>query len=59
MNVELPANIQQFIEEGMAEKKISLLGVMFSLILNLFMDVLFSTLGGLIGWSVFKPKSLG
>lgn len=58
MNVELPSNIEQLIEDGMREK-ISLLGVMFSLVINLFMDVLFSTLGGLIGWSVFKPKAIG
>jgi hypothetical protein len=56
MNVELPSNIEQLIEDGMREK-ISPLGVMFSLIINLFVDVLFSTLGGLIGWSVFKPKA--
>ena len=58
MNVELPSNIEQLIEDGMREK-ISLLGAMFSLMINLFVDVLFSTLGGLIGWSVFKPKAIG
>jgi len=57
-NVELPSNIEQLIEDGMREK-ISLLGAMFSLMINLFVDVLFSTLGGLIGWSVFKPKAIG
>ena len=55
MNVELPAPWEQLIEEGMAEK-ISLLGVIASLVLNLIVDVLFSTLGGLIAWSIFKPK---
>ena len=55
MNVELPANVEQMIEQGM-EEKISFLGMVFSLFLNLIIDVLFSTLGGLIGWSVFKPK---
>ena len=58
MNVELPSNIEQLIEDGMREE-ISLLGAMFSLMINLFVDVLFSTLGGLIGWSVFKPKAIG
>lgn len=58
MNVELPSNLEQLIEDGMREK-ISLVGAMFSLMINLFVDVLFSTLGGLIGWSVFKPKTIG
>ena len=55
MNVELPENVEQMIQQGM-EEKISFFGMFFSLFLNLIIDVLFSTLGGLIGWSVFKPK---
>ena len=55
MNVELPDNVEQMIQQGM-EEKISFFGMVFSLFLNLIIDVLFSTLGGLIGWSVFKPK---
>jgi hypothetical protein len=55
MNVELPANVEQMINQGMAER-MSFLGMVFSLFLNLVIDVLFATLGGLIGWSVFKPK---
>ena len=55
MNVELPANIEQMIDQGM-EERISFFGFFFSLFANLIIDVLFATLGGLIGWSVFKPK---
>ena len=55
MNVELPENVDQMLQQGM-EEKISFFGMFFSLFLNLIIDVLFSTLGGLIGWSVFKPK---
>jgi hypothetical protein len=55
MSIELPANVEEMIQQGM-EEKISFLGMVFSLFLNLVIDVLFSTLGGLIGWSVFKPK---
>ena len=55
MNVELPANVEQMIDQGMEEKP-SFFGMMFSLFFNLIIDVIFSTLGGLIGWSVFKPK---
>jgi hypothetical protein len=55
MNVELPANVEQMIDQGMAER-LSFFGMVFSLFLNLIIDVLFATLGGLIGWSVFKPK---
>jgi len=55
MNVELPPNVEEMINQGM-EEKISFFGMFFSLFFNLVIDVLFSTLGGLIGWSVFKPK---
>jgi len=55
MNVELPENVEQMIQHGM-EEKISFFGMVLSLFMNLIIDVLFSTLGGLIGWSVFKPK---
>ena len=55
MNVELPANVEEMINQGM-EEKISIFGVVFSLFLNLLIDVIFSILGSLIGWSVFKPK---
>ncbi len=55
MNVELPENVEQMIQQGM-EEKISFFGMVLSLFMNLIIDVLFSTLGGLIGWSVFKPK---
>ncbi len=55
MNVELPSNVEEMINQGM-EEKISFLGMVFSLFLNLIIDVIFSILGSLIGWSVFKPK---
>ncbi|HTR82693.1 MAG TPA: hypothetical protein VMM58_13780 [Bacteroidota bacterium] len=55
MNIELPPNIDEMINQGM-EEKISFFGMVFSLFLNLIIDIIFSTLGGLIGWSVFKPK---
>ena len=55
LNVELPSNLDQMIEDGMHER-LSFLAMMFSLVINLIIDVLFATLGGLIGWSVFKPK---
>jgi len=55
LNVELPENVDQMIQQGM-EERISFFGVVFSLFLNVIVDVVFATLGGLIGWSVFKPK---
>ena len=55
MNVEMPSNMEQLIEEGMKEK-VSVFSILASLVLNLVVDVLFATLGGLIGWSIFKPK---
>ena len=55
LNVEMPENIEQMIQQGM-EERISFFGIFVSLVFNLVIDVLFATLGGLIGWSVFKPK---
>lgn len=55
LNVELPSNLEQLIEDGMKEK-ISMVGTMFSLVLSLFVDVIFATLGALIGWSAYRPK---
>jgi len=55
LNVELPENVDQMIQQGM-EERISFFGFVFSLFLNVIVDVVFATLGGLIGWSVFKPK---
>jgi hypothetical protein len=55
MNVDLPANVEQMIQQA-TEERMSFFGMVSSLFLNLIIDVLFATLGGLIGWSVFKPK---
>ena len=55
MNVDIPPNIDEMLERGLHEKA-SAAALIFSLFINLIVDTIFSTLGALIGWSVFKPK---
>ncbi len=55
MNVDIPAELQQQIDLALAQG-ISLLGIITSLVFSLILDSIFAMLGGLIAWSVFKPK---
>ncbi|MGE5313951.1 MAG: hypothetical protein ACM3Q4_04565 [Acidobacteriota bacterium] len=55
MRVEMPAEFQQMVEEA-KQQRISPVGAFFSIFVYLIPNALFSALGGLIGWSLFRPK---
>ncbi len=55
MKVDLPPAFEDALNRGL-EEKASIAGLIFALFINLIVDTIFSTLGALIGWSVFKPK---
>ncbi|HTY10311.1 MAG TPA: hypothetical protein VMF88_04475 [Bacteroidota bacterium] len=55
MNVDLPPNIEQMIDQA-SEERPSVIGMIASLFFTMIIDVPFAILGSLIGWSVFKPK---
>ncbi len=54
-NVQLPPELQSAVEQSMREH-VSFFGLLTSLLINLVVDTLFALVGGLIAWSVFKPK---
>ncbi len=59
MNVEFPPESQQLLDELFTEaekQSLSLGNISISLIFSLILNTIFSILGALIGWSVFKPK---
>lgn len=55
MNVEMPPEFYSLIEQA-KEQEPNLFGSIFAVFIYIVPNTLFSVLGALIGWSVFKPK---
>jgi hypothetical protein len=55
MKVEMPPEFEAIIAEAKVQK-INPAGAFVSIFIYLVPNTLFSALGGLIGWSLFKPK---
>jgi hypothetical protein len=55
MNINIPSEALDAIEESL-NIALSPISIMISLFTNLVIDVIFGLLGGLIGYSVYKPK---
>ncbi len=55
MKVEMPPEFDEMIAEA-RQQKMSPAGAFFSIFIYLIPNTMFSALGGLIGWSLFKPK---
>ncbi len=56
MQVDFPPEMLQLIEES-REQEPNIIGSFFAIFIYLLPNTLFSFLGALIGWQVFKPKS--
>lgn len=56
MKVELPPEFYDMIEEARNQQP-NIIGAFFSIIIYIVPNTLFSVLGALIGWNVFKQKS--
>ena len=56
MNVELPPEFYQLIEQAKEEEP-DLIGFILAVLFYIVPNTLFSVLGALIGWNVFKPKA--
>lgn len=56
MNVEMPPEFYTLIEQAKEEKP-NILGSILAIFFYLIPNILFSILGALIGWNVFKPKT--
>jgi glycopeptide antibiotics resistance protein len=55
MNIDIPEEAWKAIEESM-NMALSPFSIMISFMSSLVIDVIFGLLGGLIGYSVYKPK---
>lgn len=55
MNVELPPEFYELIEQAKEEKP-NFVGSIFAIVIYIVPNCLFSVLGALIGWNVFKSK---
>lgn len=55
MNLQLPDEAWRAIEEGLTEDKTGF-ALAMNFVVGLFIDSIFGLLGGLIGYSIFKPK---
>jgi len=56
MNVDLPTEFYQLIEQAKEEEP-NVIGSVLSIFIYVLPNSLFSVLGALIGWNVFKPKA--
>lgn len=57
LNVDIPPQFMQVINEA-KDAEPNLIGSIFSIFVYILPNTLFSILGALIGWNVFKPKQL-
>jgi hypothetical protein len=57
MRIDFPPELQQAINEAM-EQSVTPASVILSFFITLAVDVLFTVLGALIGWAVFKKKAI-
>jgi hypothetical protein len=55
LKVEMPPEYEEMIETA-KQQKISPIGAIGSVFISMIPNLPFSVLGGLIGWSLFKPK---
>ncbi len=55
MNVEFPPEFYQLIEQAKEERP-NILGSILAIFIYIVPNSLFSVLGAIIGWNVFKPK---
>lgn len=56
MNVEMPPEFYELIEQA-KEGEPNIFGAILSVFVYIIPNTLFSVLGALIGWHVFKPKT--
>lgn len=56
MNVDLPTEFYQLIEQAKEEEP-NVISSVLSIFVYILPNTLFSVLGALIGWNVFKPKA--
>jgi ABC-type Fe3+ transport system permease subunit len=56
MRIDFPPELQQAINEAM-EQSVTPTSVILSFFITLAVDVLFTVLGALIGWAVFKKRT--
>jgi hypothetical protein len=56
MKLEMPPEFEDMISEA-KRQKISPAGAVVSIVVYLIPNTMFAALGGLIGWSLFKPKA--
>jgi hypothetical protein len=58
MKVEIPPEVEEAIAQA-KQQRISPVGAVLSVFIYLVPNTMFSALGGLIGWSLFRPKRDG
>jgi hypothetical protein len=58
MKVEIPPEVDEAIAQA-KQQKMNPIGAVMSIFIYLIPNTMFSALGGLIGWSLFKPKPDG
>ena len=58
-NLEIPAESRRQFEEMLVEQPLTPVNVAFSFFVATVLDVVFGLLGGLIGYTLFKPKDAG
>ncbi len=57
MHVEFPPEFSEIIDQARGQKP-NLIGSLFSIFVYIIPNTIFSVLGALIGWKVFKPKAV-
>jgi hypothetical protein len=55
LKLEMPPEFQDMVEQA-KQQKMNPIGAFFSIFVYLIPNSMFSALGGLIGWSLFKPR---
>lgn len=58
LNVEIPPEFMQLIDDA-KQVRPNLIGSILSIFVYIVPNCLFSVLGALIGWNIFKPKRIG
>jgi hypothetical protein len=55
LKLEMPPEFQDMVEQA-KQQRMNPIGAIFSIFVYLIPNSMFSALGGLIGWSLFKPR---
>lgn len=58
MKIEMPPEFEEMVAEA-RQQKLNPVGAVLSIFVYLIPNTMFGSLGGLIGWSIFKPKPRG